>query len=340
MKHKRKHPVPIPLKMVTEFEQKFPGCYQICDDLIKKARGDSDIWEKVYIPISASNAVMGIIYGDMTKGTILHALYSWRQAKQIFVFEKNLCEEILKTEQAEKVPLEALESIPYYAFYINFEYLDIDIGKIFSGFFVTFEEEERERELRITAITSLGEVVPFYLPLKKDKTISDSLSESRGAKKMEKILRVDFNVKNLSDIILKFLSLIVYICCKNADIAENPEQRAYRRSYTSTNLIKDIPREIQILDVGCRLWEKLRRTIYANPKEAVKKGGEFDDKNQKRKRPHIRSAHYHHFWTGKRGTPERKLVVKWIPPIAVNLEPEKGVEVAIVKKIIEKRNFD
>lgn len=36
------------------------------------------------------------------------------------------------------------------------------------------------------------------------------------------------------------------------------------------------------------------------------------------KSPHSRKDHWHHFWTGKRGTEERKLILKWVAPMFIN----------------------
>lgn len=36
------------------------------------------------------------------------------------------------------------------------------------------------------------------------------------------------------------------------------------------------------------------------------------------KSPHSRKGHWHHFWTGKRGTEERKLILKWVAPMFIN----------------------
>src|SRR5690606_18860768 len=35
-------------------------------------------------------------------------------------------------------------------------------------------------------------------------------------------------------------------------------------------------------------------------------------------RPHVRRAHWHHFWTGPR-TGTRRLVLHWLPPIPVGI---------------------
>lgn len=50
------------------------------------------------------------------------------------------------------------------------------------------------------------------------------------------------------------------------------------------------------------------------------------------KAPHVRRAHWHHYWTGARESAERCLVLKWIPPVfvggasadIVTIHPVKG----------------
>ena len=46
-------------------------------------------------------------------------------------------------------------------------------------------------------------------------------------------------------------------------------------------------------------------------------------------RPHIRRAHWHSFWVGKRG--EQTLSLRWLPPIAVNTE-EAGNLPAVIRQ--------
>ena len=50
------------------------------------------------------------------------------------------------------------------------------------------------------------------------------------------------------------------------------------------------------------------------------------------KAPHVRRAHWHHYWTGARVSAERCLVLKWMPPVfvggasadIVTIHPVKG----------------
>ena len=41
--------------------------------------------------------------------------------------------------------------------------------------------------------------------------------------------------------------------------------------------------------------------------------------------PHIRRAHYHHFWKGP--LDDRELTVKWLPPIPVNVNGDLPVTI-------------
>lgn len=36
-----------------------------------------------------------------------------------------------------------------------------------------------------------------------------------------------------------------------------------------------------------------------------------------KKTPHVRRAHWHHFWIGSEKAGNRKLVIRWLPPIAI-----------------------
>lgn len=328
MKKKKTTPCPAPLELVKEFEKVYVGCYQVCDKLIEKSKRDINWWNKVYIPIAATNAIMEQ-YGSRWEGTALHTLYSWRQSKQILEFDKTLLDEILETPEPSTIPIEAFDSIPFNALYIDLNNIKLDTD-YYLGFFITFDEEEPgNRELRITAITPDKEMIPLYLPLKKDCTIQDSISESRGMQKVSEIsLKELFDISGL---LAKFVNIIVYICCKNADIAENPIQKTYTRKPSRPNLIKDVSREIQKWDVGWRVGAQLRQSRQNVSMKNVNDETVSHGKTGSPKRPHMRSGHYHSFWTGKRKSTDRKLIVKWIPPMQINVDANNELITTIRK---------
>ncbi len=81
-------------------------------------------------------------------------------------------------------------------------------------------------------------------------------------------------------------------------------------------MIKDHPREIQKWDVGWMIGAKLKKykasnDIHESKNKQTEQVQNDEQKPGTSKRPHIRAVHYHHFWTGKKDSSERKLIMKW-----------------------------
>jgi len=69
-------------------------------------------------------------------------------------------------------------------------------------------------------------------------------------------------------------------------------------------------------DVGSRIGAELRR--------AATESGESKGGAHASPRPHVRTARWHHYWTGPRHSTQRKLVLKWLHPMMVMAEKPEG----------------
>ena len=84
------------------------------------------------------------------------------------------------------------------------------------------------------------------------------------------------------------------------------------------------PEEPRVWDVGVRISHAIRgsrdRALYSMKGENTAQGGAHASP-----RPHIRSAHWQVYWTGPRSAsfPERKPVLRWIPPIPIGMDWKK-----------------
>lgn len=99
---------------------------------------------------------------------------------------------------------------------------------------------------------------------------------------------------------------VAYLCSTNADIVPSYEpQRGIRRN--------NAKRRSQATwnDVGYRIGAELRAWKRKGPASHSGNGAGGSV------RPHMRRAHWHHFWVGPRDG-ERKLVLKWLAPTMVN----------------------
>ena len=114
------------------------------------------------------------------------------------------------------------------------------------------------------------------------------------------------------------VSLVLYLCAKNAEIRESgggARLPAYAEPKKTKKGLRLFPPDRPThWEVGYRLGAALRT---ASP------GRSSDEPtgSHTRPRPHIRRAHWHSYWVGKRDEPNRRTVVlKWLPPIAVNVQ--------------------
>jgi hypothetical protein len=93
---------------------------------------------------------------------------------------------------------------------------------------------------------------------------------------------------------------------------------------------------------GPRIWEVAYRlgAVYRQARAMVGRSleaaagdeaGPSPETGRSRPRPHIRAAHWHTFWTGKRSGPQTP-VLKWLPPIPVAFSGE-GEAPAVVRRV-------
>jgi hypothetical protein len=98
-----------------------------------------------------------------------------------------------------------------------------------------------------------------------------------------------------------------YICSEGADIADpdDPAWRPMRRTRTPAKRTRQVA-------VGYRIGTALRH---------ARVGGAGRGGTHASPAAHLRRAHWHHYWVGPRNG-ERRLELRWIPPVAVGALPD------------------
>ena len=110
--------------------------------------------------------------------------------------------------------------------------------------------------------------------------------------------------------------MILYILAQNAEITPSSEQSFITKRGKT---VKDKYSEIRKWDVGIRVGAAIRQQ---KAKEQSRKK-EYKESEHQSPRPHMRRGHLHHFWTGPKAQPEeRKLILKWLSPMAIAANPE------------------
>ncbi|MFL5303058.1 MAG: hypothetical protein ACJ79R_22230, partial [Anaeromyxobacteraceae bacterium] len=116
------------------------------------------------------------------------------------------------------------------------------------------------------------------------------------------------------------VNLTLYVCARNAEMRDAAGKRERpanpRPTKTSAGPRLFPPDRPTTWDVGYRTGAALAA--------ASASAGEPQGGTHASPRPHIRRAHWHHFWTGPRAG-EREIALRWLPPIPVNVDDEHGI---------------
>ena len=270
------------------------------------------------------------------EGTVIAALAIWRHSKQIYVMDPDLMAELQESEAPEEIPTEALLHLPFPCIYVRTPGLSFDWIHDIDGFFchLEYDVQTGERELRFLLVQNVNHVFPVSLHLNAE-TIRDSMVRYRQVTEMrwtaagrpgsprygldEWIGRQERAVRDL-------LPLVLYLCSSEADIQprDNPAVKASvapdSERKVENRLVKDRFSEIREWSVGFRVGPAIRQARTEERPEA-EPGIPRHPGIGTPKRPHIRRGHWHHYWHGPRQG-ERTLIVRWLPPMAINADTD------------------
>lgn len=335
--------LPIPLKMVQEFKQKFPDVWEYCDCSLNMPFEKLNFeWDRTrcVLPTYICLPIMKQLYEqknepfDITDVATLKVLYSWRKYKEVYSFDSDLANMLMSSSSDEfVVPTSSMLSAPYPAFYVQIDG-ENDLG--IKGFFCTFDyivlsDEDTDKLTKQFSFNILGiyDNMNFACPLiiRDGITIKESIDYLRKMFTEDK----DFDPKILDmaiDFIPKALQLVLYICAANADICENPQQKQITRKPMTGIKPKDTLREVRKWDVGYRIGSIIRKST-----DEVQIQEQEGDKKYKSspKRPHVRKGHFHHYWVGSKSDNSRVLVLKWVAPMFINTALDEELPAVITK---------
>ena len=129
------------------------------------------------------------------------------------------------------------------------------------------------------------------------------------------------------------LQLIGYITCQNAEVKQSVQSKKTHKNHPASYKPKDDISEFTEYDIGIRIGKTIRKYTEQNKNITEDSESAEHSKTGSRaggtKAPHIRGAHWHHYWTGEGRT---ELIVKWLPPTFINKDkPSKDIIIHKVK---------
>ena len=328
----------LPLLMLKKISEQYPKAWDQME-MFHSENGSPQLgsWpDWCYAPMSAALAVASEGY-DLNKLPIdirmamisvaqaIFAIAPWRLSKEVYVIDEDLKDLLFEQDGELDVPDEVLLQLPYPCFYVELPNTYYRADKI-HGFFVTLEYDVNngDKELKPVFLTDDGNIFSYSIHIGA-KTIEESvdmldkqaLENTNGDKELKRLaLRAMQDSAETKIFLKQILQVILYILAQNAEITPSPEQSFITKRGKT---VKDKYSEIRKWDVGIRVGAAIRQQ---KAKEQSRKK-EYKESEHQSPRPHMRRGHWHHFWTGPKAQPEeRKLILKWLSPMAIAANPE------------------
>lgn len=290
-----------------------------------------------YIPLHAAYTMLAMEGSDLfnvaENANVLTACWIWQQHKAMYSFDPDFSTELsrranLMVENEQVLPVELLLHPPFPAIYIKAP--NICEGCDGFWYWVDYDMHYHRSELRFVWLQS-DMTYGFYQVLelipnesiqgclkKTNRTgISNVLEAGAFQEIFEKVM--GFFSKEQIDILSKAIQHVLYIQDANCDIDEvTVSKRPYKKNKNKSK----VTGALKEYNVGVRVGNTIR-----DRKKRYLKQQNFSGTGSK-KCPHIRSGHWHPYWTGPRKGPQ-KLVRKWVESTYIHADEFNPEEVTL-----------
>jgi hypothetical protein len=119
------------------------------------------------------------------------------------------------------------------------------------------------------------------------------------------------------------MALLLYLCADDAEIGDGTARPKHPQPTRTKQGSRLFPATAPTMwDVGLRIGAAIRRAEQHDTSRAQAAG------ERSRPRAHIRRAHWATYWTGRRSG-EQTAVLRWLPPIPVNVECAEAMPVTV-----------
>lgn len=332
---------PFPIQRIKWLEKVFPVATYAFKDLKKISDSENNYTNKV-VTLQETNYVLsnclltlGIVKDIDKAPSIIKSLfkesvynvtlmYNWSIYKQIYKFDNDVLDMLCNDTDVDDIPVSVIKTnLPYSAFFVDNRFRSKHTDIEYRGCFVSLlPNHNDELELGLFFIENTKEsnylycLVPLYFG---DKTLIELMQER------DKAFNVNSNNEDTLisiDLGNQILKLITYICSANSEI--ETVKVVVPENTNNSKKKKSKKKIVQQNFIGYKMGNVIRKTkkVYEREEKIS------TNKIHKQISPHMRRAHYHHFWTGKKNEPKnRKLIVKFIPPLYINPTGKDNVEI-------------
>jgi hypothetical protein len=319
-----------PGKTLGSFSRLYPDAWKQVDEFRANRKGLGDWPDWCFLPLAAAHAIVSkgatVTSFDRTRHIgVLGALAAWRVTQGVYRFDPTVLDALWETPVTGDIPTEVLFHLPEWCVYLPTPGATWH-GANLHGFFAHLEHDvnDKRTEMRfVLDLTGPGGDELVVLPIHPGKGgVAEGLAAMVRESARQTPVSVpmpDGLVEGLTDDVSPLVSLVLYLCSQAAEFRDGSggDRRPARPQPVKTRkgLRLFPPERPTPWEVGYRLGAALRKAVA--DREAP--GGPSE--THASPRPHVRRAHWHSYWVGQKSQPEaRSVVLKWLPPIPVNVQ--------------------
>lgn len=332
-------PTARPCRHLAEYGRRYPECWRQFDGFRARRGNTLPQWpDWCFCPQTGAFGVVrkaGAIETEQGKWDVgvLAALAAWRPTQGVYVFDPTVFDAVWTTPITGEIPSEVVYRLPDWCVWIDTQNRTWFGGKL-RGFFAHLDYEDAENASYLSFVldgtdsSDTDHLLGFRVPLScgnlaQSIMVAEDGTLRRHAVEGGQTARPTERQQNMAGEFAALVSLVLYLCSQAAELTD-PSKPATRPTRPEPKKVKSgwrlfPPERPRIWRVGDRLGEAIRRAEGAERAEPTP----GPTGSHASPRPHIRRAHWHAYWTGpKSDLTARALVLKWLPPIPVNLTEE------------------
>ncbi|MBF0421882.1 MAG: hypothetical protein HQL73_02700 [Magnetococcales bacterium] len=308
------------LDLVAEIEKSFPEAWEELKNFhLKKGIPPLPSWpDWCFVPIAAGVAVASQIYdisAAETMAATIVGIETWRITKGIYSIDADVRQALMSTPITGPLPVDVLYHLPEWCLYIEVPDHPV-MGSRLHGTYVWLEWDANSGRHELRLILDDDHRTPMVMHLIPSGTIEECLQaavDTSMAHAMAMQVEVGFYTKEIKEILSPILALVLYLCSDEPDLIHRPDPGARPGNPRPKKIKKGLrifaAENPRVWEVGSKIGQTLRSARERDSSDVSREG--------RSPAPHIRRAHWHTYWVGRKETPERRVILKWIHPIFV-----------------------
>ena len=254
---------------------------------------------------------------DALFGQYASTLMNWNLTKRIYTINDDILSELISGNKNPSLPCDVLLQLPDYAVYVNcpIEFTNVKVGV--SGFYATLTNNilfdgRVCPALQIiwghVSTTENPKISSMVLLLDNTKDLNQAIAKTFSQAKEHLNSQDELSDSN-NQLLAAFINCLLYLCQPEVDY-KGGQPKCYVRNRVKLGMKIEPAKKITNVIVGEASGKQLREARVVAEREF---------KEGKRKSPHLRRGHFHHYWIlDADNEGQAKLIVKWLNPIMVN----------------------